>query len=339
MTTRTLEASFKGMSVKDQHDSSDEKPVYPQTKVATSLNSQLSKNSASEQNGSSYRHKSYSKSITVTSAAIRLSKASITNHSNLRKVALENQSTMSKTTAVPARVVQLSSSIESVVSESPPQEAAAESSEGSQKSAAEVEQPPSTMQKQPDAPKQFHLGMFEIGRPLGKGKFGRVYLVRERSSGFICALKVMHKDEIKSNGVEKQVQREVEIQCNLRHPNILQLYSHFHDSKRIFLILEFAKRGELYKHLRREGRFPEWKAATYIAQMASALKFLHRKHVLHRDIKPENILVGIHGELKIADFGWSVHAPSNRRTTMCGTMDYLAPEIVNHIIQPSTCEV
>ncbi|OBT89786.1 hypothetical protein VE02_00877 [Pseudogymnoascus sp. 03VT05] len=321
MTTRTLEASFKGMSVKDQYDSSDEKPV------AASLNSQLSKNSASDQNGSSYGKKSYSKSITVTSAAIRLSKASITNHSNLRKVALENQSTMSKTTAVPSRVVQLSSSIESVVSEPPPQEAAAGSSEGSQQS---VEQPPSTMQKQPNAPKQFHLGMFEIGRPLGKGKFGRVYLVRERSSGFICALKVMHKDEIKSNGVEKQVQREVEIQCNLRHPNILQLYSHFHDSKRIFLILEFAKRGELYKHLRREGRFPEWKAATYIAQMASALKFLHRKHVIHRDIKPENILVGIHGKLKIADFGWSVHAPSNRRTTMCGTMDYLAPEIVNH---------
>lgn len=262
---------------------------------------------------------------------MRLSKASLTNHSNLRKVALENQSTMSKTTAVPSRAVQLSGSIESVVCKAPPQEAAAKSSEGSRKSAGvEVEQPPSTMQKQPDTPKQFHLGMFEIGRPLGKGKFGRVYLVRERSSGFICALKVMHKDEIKSNGVEKQVQREVEIQCNLRHPNILQLYGHFHDSKRIFLILEFAKKGELYKHLRRERRFPEWQAAAYIAQMASALKFLHRKHVIHRDIKLENILVGVHGELKIADFGWSVHAPSNRRKTMCGTMDYLAPEIVNH---------
>ncbi|KFY09061.1 hypothetical protein V492_05657 [Pseudogymnoascus sp. VKM F-4246] len=329
MATRALEASFKGMSVKDEHDSSNEKPVYPQTKGAASSNSQLSKSSASDQNESSRGKKSYSKSITVTSAAMRLSKASISSHSNLRKVALENQSTMSKSTAVPARVVQLSSSVETVVSDPPPQKAAAEPSEGPRKS-VEAEQPPSKIQRQPDAPKQFHLGMFEIGRPLGKGKFGRVYLARERSSGFICALKVMHKDEIKSNGVEKQVQREVEIQCNLRHPNILQLYSHFHDSKRIFLILEFAKKGELYKHLRRERRFPEWQAATYIAQMASALKFLHKKHVIHRDIKPENILVGIHGELKIADFGWSVHAPSNRRTTMCGTMDYLAPEIVNH---------
>lgn len=261
---------------------------------------------------------------------MRLSKVSISNLSNLRKVALENQSTMSKSAAVPSRAARLSSSTESIVSEPAPQKAAVGVSEESSRKSAVAERRPSTIPKQLDAPKQFHLGMFEIGRPLGKGKFGRVYLARERSSGFICALKVMHKDEIKSNGVEKQVQREVEIQCNLRHPNILQLYSHFHDSKRIFLILEFAKKGELYKHLRRERRFPEWQAASYIAQMASALRFLHRKHVIHRDIKPENILVGIHGELKIADFGWSVHAPSNRRKTMCGTMDYLAPEIVNH---------
>ena len=62
--------------------------------------------------------------------------------------------------------------------------------------------------------------------------------------------------------------------------------------------------------------------------MASALRYLHRKHVIHRDIKPENILVGIHGEIKISDFGWSVHAPNNRRKTMCGTLDYLPPEMI-----------
>jgi serine/threonine protein kinase len=80
--------------------------------------------------------------------------------------------------------------------------------------------------------------------------------------------------------------------------------------------------------------------------MADALSYLHSKHVIHRDIKPENLLVGINGELKIADFGWSVHAPGNRfvpsvsthrlsvhfyflrRTTLCGTLDYLPPEMV-----------
>lgn len=190
---------------------------------------------------------------------------------------------------------------------------------GDQRHAALYEQP---------SPKKLHLGMFEIGKPLGKGKFGRVYLAKERSSGFVCALKVLHKSELQQGGVQKQVRREIEIQSNLRHPNVLRLYGHFHDSKRIFLILEFAGRGELYKHLRKEHRFPEWKAAQYIAQMAAALKYLHKKHVMHRDIKPENILVGIHGEIKISDFGWSVHAPNNRRQTMCGTLDYLPPEML-----------
>jgi aurora kinase, other len=178
-------------------------------------------------------------------------------------------------------------------------------------------------------PKKFHLGMFEIGKPLGKGKFGRVYLARERTTGFVCALKVLHKSELQQGKVERQVRREIEIQSNLRHPSILRLYGHFHDSKRIFLILEYAGHGELYKKLRKEHKFPEWKAAQYIAQMAAALKYLHKKHVIHRDIKPENILVGIHGEIKISDFGWSVHAPNNRRNTMCGTLDYLPPEMIN----------
>ncbi|KAJ5988310.1 Serine/threonine-protein kinase ark1 [Penicillium waksmanii] len=190
------------------------------------------------------------------------------------------------------------------------------------------EQRTSTSGSESTIPRELHLGMFEIGKPLGKGKFGRVYLAKERSSGFVCALKVLHKSELQQGGVQKQVRREIEIQSNLRHPNVLRLYGHFHDSKRIFLILEFAGKGELYKHLRKEHRFPEWKAAQYIAQMAAALKYLHKKHVMHRDIKPENILVGIHGEIKISDFGWSVHAPNNRRQTMCGTLDYLPPEML-----------
>ncbi|KAF4555543.1 Serine/threonine-protein kinase ark1-like protein [Elsinoe fawcettii] len=206
-----------------------------------------------------------------------------------------------------------------------PSQAAQRNSDAERKSEASNYLAPA---QQPTMPKQFHLGMFEIGKPLGKGKFGRVYLAREKTTGFVCALKVLHKSELQQGKVEKQVRREIEIQSNLAHPNILRLYGHFHDSKRIFLILEFAGKGELYKHLRKEQRFPEWKAAQYIAQMAAALKYLHKKHVIHRDIKPENILVGIHGEIKISDFGWSVHAPNNRRQTMCGTLDYLPPEML-----------
>lgn len=67
---------------------------------------------------------------------------------------------------------------------------------------------------------------------------------------------------------------------------------------------------------------------SYIASLAKALIYCHSKHVIHRDIKPENLLLGMKGELKIADFGWSVHAPNSRRKTLCGTLDYLPPEMV-----------
>ncbi|CAK9784356.1 kinase-like protein [Cutaneotrichosporon oleaginosum] len=173
------------------------------------------------------------------------------------------------------------------------------------------------------------LAAFQIGRPLGKGKFGRVYLARTKAAPhFIVALKCLNKGEIVNGRVEKQVRREIEIQQNLRHPNILRLYGYFHDSKRIFLIIEFAARGELYKQLSKHGRFDEKRSSRYIAQMADALSYLHRKHVIHRDIKPENLLIGLKGELKIGDFGWSVHAPGDRRRTLCGTLDYLPPEMV-----------
>ncbi|KAI0671103.1 kinase-like protein [Trametes maxima] len=177
--------------------------------------------------------------------------------------------------------------------------------------------------------REWHLTDFDIGRPLGKGKFGRVYMVRTKTEPhYILALKCLYKSEIVQSRVEKQIRREIEIQQNLRHPHVLRLYGYFHDEKRIFLMLEFAGKGELYKQLTKYGSFSEKRSSRYIDQMADALMYLHAKHVIHRDIKPENLLLGINGELKIGDFGWSVHAPGNRRKTLCGTLDYLPPEMV-----------
>uniref|UniRef100_A0A3Q3FYW9 non-specific serine/threonine protein kinase n=1 Tax=Kryptolebias marmoratus TaxID=37003 RepID=A0A3Q3FYW9_KRYMA len=176
--------------------------------------------------------------------------------------------------------------------------------------------------------KRWSLENFDIGRPLGKGKFGNVYLARERQTKFILALKVLFKNQLEKAGVEHQLRREVEIQSHLRHPNILRLYGYFHDTARVYLILEFAPKGELFSELQRCGSFPEDRSATYIMELADALHYCHAKKVIHRDIKPENLLLGANGELKIADFGWSVHTPSSRRSTLCGTLDYLPPEMI-----------
>ena len=69
-------------------------------------------------------------------------------------------------------------------------------------------------------------------------------------------------------------------------------------------------------------------AGRYVAQIASALKYIHNVDVIHRDLKPENVLLGAKEEAKLADFGWCVHTPQSRRNTFCGTLDYLSPEML-----------
>uniref|UniRef100_A0AC35TRK2 Aurora kinase n=1 Tax=Rhabditophanes sp. KR3021 TaxID=114890 RepID=A0AC35TRK2_9BILA len=181
--------------------------------------------------------------------------------------------------------------------------------------------------KEPEE-KTISLDSFQIGKPLGKGKFGNVYLARSRKDHFVCALKILFKSQLVSNRVEKQLLRETENQAHMSHPNILKMYAWFQDKTKIYLVLEYAANGELYKELQRHTKFDEKTAAKYTLQVADALNYCHSKGVIHRDIKPENILIGIKGDLKLCDFGWSVHATESRRQTLCGTLDYLPPEIV-----------
>ncbi|KAL1404132.1 hypothetical protein pipiens_001727 [Culex pipiens pipiens] len=183
------------------------------------------------------------------------------------------------------------------------------------------------------------LSNFDIGRPLGRGKFGNVYLAREKETKFVIALKVLFKKQVHAQGIEHQVRREIEIQSHLRHPNILRMYGYFHDETRIYLILEYAPGGTLFSKLQTQpgNKFPEKQCAIYINMLVSALIYLHERNVIHRDIKPENLLLGHGGDLKIADFGWSVHEPTSTRTTLCGTLDYLSPEMVQG--QPHTKNV
>ncbi|KAH0850518.1 hypothetical protein HID58_095470 [Brassica napus] len=113
-----------------------------------------------------------------------------------------------------------------------------------------------------------------------------------RQSNHIVSLKVLFKTQLQQSQVEHQLRREVEIQSHLRNPNILRLYGNFYDPKRVYLILEYAARGELYKELQKCKYFSERRAATYVASLARALIYCHGKHVIHIDIKPENLLIG-----------------------------------------------
>jgi serine/threonine protein kinase len=186
-------------------------------------------------------------------------------------------------------------------------------------------------------PKDWSLENFEIGKPIGRGKFGHVYLARESRSKFIVALKVLYKKQLMKLNAEHTLRREIEIQSHLRHPNICRLYGWFWDEKKIYLILEFATGGEVYQELTAQV-FSEPKAANYIYQVIQALKYLHSKKVIHRDIKPENLL-NCMGTIKLSDFGWSTHSVENNRKTFCGTLDYLPPEMVNKVSYDNSVDV
>lgn len=209
---------------------------------------------------------------------------------------------------------------------------------------------------------RLNIGDFEIGRYLGRGKYGLVYLAREKSTRFVVALKVLYKSYIREEHVEGQVRRELDIHTNIRHPNIIRLYTWFQDQTRIFLALEVATYGELYAKLQQYTKFPLPVVSKIIRDIASALQYLHRKNIFHRDLKAENILIcgpppgnttaarnKEDDELtrmatysyKIADFGWSVHhpAPGGRRRTQCGTLDYLPPEVMLGQAYDKSCDV
>ncbi|CAD5222016.1 unnamed protein product [Bursaphelenchus xylophilus] len=180
--------------------------------------------------------------------------------------------------------------------------------------------------------RKWDLSHFDIGRELGNGRFGTVFLARENQSMYVVALKVLNKSEL-SQDIQHQVRREVEIQYHLRHQNIVRLFGYFYDAKRLYLVLEYANNGTVFHHLRQMSKFSVPLSCALFLQLADAVAYIHRNGVLHRDIKPENMLLN-HKTLKLADFGWACHVKSSRLMTYCGTPDYLAPEMIKVANEP-----
>ncbi|KAI8471070.1 MAG: kinase-like domain-containing protein [Monoraphidium minutum] len=179
------------------------------------------------------------------------------------------------------------------------------------------------------------IDQFVVAKKLGGGYASTVHLAVCKTTGIQVAVKIYHRVKL-SQLNQYQVKREVRIHSCLDHPNVLKLYAAFEDEVGVYLVTEFASRGDVFGELdRRGGTMPEGDAVTQVLQpFMSALRYLHALNIIHRDIKPENLLMNAAGELKVADFGLSIDITQERPVTRVGTLDYMAPEVV---VCPDKC--
>ena len=167
-------------------------------------------------------------------------------------------------------------------------------------------------------------------KQLGSGSFGRVYLVSHNDSKKLFALKVIDKRKLMiSYGKLDIIYNEINIHSKLSHENIIKLYNIHEDNESINIIMEYAEKGNLFQLISKEkSGLDESKAFDYFIQVVNAVYYLHNNNIIHRDIKPENILIGNDNKIKLCDFGWAKELTLENRSTFCGTVEYMAPEIV-----------
>ncbi|KIK69040.1 hypothetical protein GYMLUDRAFT_633267 [Collybiopsis luxurians FD-317 M1] len=187
------------------------------------------------------------------------------------------------------------------------------------------EEKPLPRQKKPKG--TYRLDDFIIQRTLGTGSFGRVHLVRSKHNLRFYAIKVLQKEKIVRMKQVEHTNNEQEILSDISHPFIINLWGTFQDATNLYMVMDFVPGGELFALLRRSNRFPEPVAKFYAAEVAVALSHLHSLNVVYRDLKPENILLNSDGHIRVADFGFAKTC-SSVTWTLCGTPDYLAPEII-----------
>ncbi|CAM6074502.1 unnamed protein product [Sphagnum tenellum] len=176
------------------------------------------------------------------------------------------------------------------------------------------------------------VGKYELGNTLGEGTFAKVKIAKNKETGESVAIKVIDKEKILKHKMVDQIKREISTMKRVKHPNIVQLLEVMASKTKIYIVMEYAKGGELFGRIVHQGRLKEDQARKYFQQLIDAVDYCHSRGVYHRDLKPENLLLDSAGNLKISDFGLSALPQQLREDgllhTTCGTPNYVAPEVI-----------
>ncbi|XP_053608501.1 serine/threonine-protein kinase SIK2 [Plodia interpunctella] len=171
------------------------------------------------------------------------------------------------------------------------------------------------------------VGFYDIERTIGKGNFAVVKLARHRITKTEVAIKIIDKSQLDASNLQK-VYREVDIMKRLDHPHIIKLYQVMETKNMIYIVSEYASKGEIFDYIARYGRMAEQAARRKFWQILSAVEYCHERRIVHRDLKAENLLLDANMNIKIADFGFSnYYATGELLATWCGSPPYAAPEV------------
>lgn len=175
------------------------------------------------------------------------------------------------------------------------------------------------------------VGNYDLGKTIGRGRFGKVKLATHVLTGQQVAVKIVRKKCLSAEEASL-LRREVDILKSFNHPNIIKLYEVLETEKVLFLIMEHASGGEVLDFIVAHKKLPEPRAKQLFRQMVSALAHIHSMMVAHRDLKAENILLDSHLNIKIIDFGLSnFFTTSQLLKTPCGSPSYAAPELIRKV--------
>ena len=173
------------------------------------------------------------------------------------------------------------------------------------------------------------IDSFELLSVIGRGTFGKVFLARKRHTENLYAVKAIRKDQVKEHARESRIIAERNILMRASHQFLTRLYYAFQTPSKFYFVLEYVCGGDLQHHLERGVEFSAYQIRLYLAEIVIALKTLHKLGVVYRDLKPENILLDKNGHIKLADFGLSRIVDQGQKFSLCGTCEFLAPEMLN----------